>query len=173
MSGTTPRRCSPIAAVLTEVLAADDPAGAAGFRQRLAQFQASIEPIQAKIAALRDRLAGTPATATEPIFGYMFDALGMHSRNQSFQLAVMNNTEPSASDVAAFENDLKNHQVKLLIYNSQATDPTADRHGGDRQRGRRPGCRGDRDRAHGQGLPELDGRRTRCGRQGNPGYTAQ
>jgi zinc/manganese transport system substrate-binding protein len=115
------------AAVLTEVLAVEDPAGAAGFRQRLAQFQASIEPIQAKIASLRDRLAGTPATATEPIFGYMFDALGMLSRNQSFQLAVMNNTEPSASDVAAFENDLKNHQVKLLIYNSQASDPTADR----------------------------------------------
>ena len=39
----------------------------------------------------------------------------------------MNDTEPSASDVAAFENDLKNHQVKLLIYNSQATDPVAER----------------------------------------------
>ncbi len=86
-----------------------------------------MQPIQAKIAALRDRLAGTDATATEPIFGYMFDALGMHSRNQSFQLAVMNNAEPSASDVAAFENDLKTHKVKLLIYNSQASDPTAER----------------------------------------------
>ncbi len=66
-------------------------------------------------------------TATEPIFGYTLAALGMPSRNQSFQLSVMNNTEPSASDVAAFENDLKTHQVKLLIYNSQATDPTAER----------------------------------------------
>ncbi len=57
----------------------------------------------------------------------MFDALGMLSRNQSFQLSVMNNTEPSASDIAAFENDLKTHHVKLLVYNSQATDPTAER----------------------------------------------
>jgi zinc/manganese transport system substrate-binding protein len=40
---------------------------------------------------------------------------------------VMNNTEPSASDVAAFENDLKTHQAKLLIYNSQATNPIAAR----------------------------------------------
>jgi zinc/manganese transport system substrate-binding protein len=39
----------------------------------------------------------------------------------------MNNTEPSASDIAAFENDLKTHRVRLLIYNSQATDPTAER----------------------------------------------
>ena len=51
----------------------------------------------------------------------------MEVRNQAFQLAVMNNTEPSASDVAAFENDLKTHRVKLLIYNSQATDPIAER----------------------------------------------
>ena len=114
-------------AVLTEVLAANDPTDAASFYRRLAQFQTAIEPIQSKIAVLRDRLAGTSVTATEPIFGYMFDALGMRSRNQSFQLSVMNNTEPSASDVVAFENDLKTHQVKLLVYNSQATDPTADR----------------------------------------------
>ncbi len=115
------------AAVLTEVLAAEDPADAAGFRQRLGQFQASMQPIQSKIAALRDRVAGTPVTATEPVFGYMFDALGLRVRNASFQLSVMNNTEPSASDVAGFENDLKTHQVKLLIYNSQASDPTAER----------------------------------------------
>ena len=84
-----------------------------------------MKPIQAKAAGLRQRLAGTPVTATEPVFGYMFDALGVEVRNQSFQLAVMNNTEPSASDVAAFENDLKAHRVKLLVYNSQATNPIA------------------------------------------------
>ena len=115
------------AAVLTEELAAEDPPAAAAFRQRLTQFQASIAPIQTKIAELRERLSGTPVTATEPVFGYMLDALGMKSRNQAFQLAVMNDTEPSPSDVAGFENDLKNHAVKLLVYNSQASDPTADR----------------------------------------------
>ena len=103
------------AAVLTEVLAADDPADATGFRQRLAQFQTAIQPIQSKIAMLRDRLAGTPITATEPIFGYMCDSLGMRSRYPSFQLSVMNNTEPSASDIAAFENDLKTRQAGWLL----------------------------------------------------------
>jgi zinc/manganese transport system substrate-binding protein len=39
----------------------------------------------------------------------------------------MNNTEPSASAVAHFETDLKTHQVKMLVYNSQASDPIADR----------------------------------------------
>jgi zinc/manganese transport system substrate-binding protein len=118
-----------LAKSLCETLIADDPGHSVAYEQRLARFEDSVKPIQAMIAELRQRLAGTPATATEPIFGYMFDALGMQVRNQSFQLAVMNNTEPSASDIAAFEDDLKTHRVKLLIYNSQATDPIADRMG--------------------------------------------
>ena len=83
--------------------------------------------MHAKIAELRGRFAGTPVTATEPVFGYMAAALGFKIRNERFQLAVMNNTEPRASDVAAFENDLRKHQVRLLFYNSQASDAAAQR----------------------------------------------
>ena len=57
----------------------------------------------------------------------MAAALGLKMRNERFQLAVMNNTEPRASDVAAFENDLRKHQVRLLFYNSQASDAAAQR----------------------------------------------
>ena len=116
-----------LAKAFSDALIAEDPADKPEYEHRLARFRASVKPIQAKIDELRRRYAGMQITATEPVFGYMFDALGMQVRNQSFQLAVMNNTEPSASDVAAFESDLKTHQVKLLIYNSQATDPIADR----------------------------------------------
>jgi zinc/manganese transport system substrate-binding protein len=115
-----------LAKVLAGELSALDPADRLDYAEHLARFQQSIKPIQAKIASLRARLAGTPVTATEPVFGYMFAALGMKVRNQAFQLSVMNNTEPSASDVAAFESDLRNHRVKLLVYNSQASDPTAE-----------------------------------------------
>ncbi len=116
-----------LAQTLAAALIADDPANQAGYEQRRARFEDSVKPIQAKISQLRQRLAGTPVTATEPVFGYMLDALGMEVRNRSFQIAVMNNTEPSASDIAAFENDLKTHRVRLLVYNSQASDPTAER----------------------------------------------
>ena len=115
------------AKALADDLSGTDPAHRADYQGRLVRFEQSVRPIQARITALHARLAGTPVTATEPIFGYMFNALGMQVRNQPFQLAVMNNAEPSASDVAVFENDLKTHQVKLLIYNSQASDPVAER----------------------------------------------
>ena len=69
-------------------------------------------------------------------------------RNERFQLAVMNDTEPSARDVAAFEKDLQEQRVKLLIYNSQATEPrprsACVRH---RRGAEDPGGRRDRDRA--------------------------
>jgi zinc/manganese transport system substrate-binding protein len=116
-----------LAKAFSDALIAEDPAHKPEYEHRLAQYRASLNAIEAKIDELHRRCAGMPVTATEPVFGYMFDAIGMQVRNQGFQLAVMNNTEPSASDVAVFENDLKTHQVKLLIYNSQASDPIAAR----------------------------------------------
>jgi zinc/manganese transport system substrate-binding protein len=122
-----PATVSALGKRLSDTLIAEDPANKAGYEQRLARFEESLKPIQGKIGELRQRFAGTPVTATEPIFGCMFDALGMQVTNQTFQLAVMNGTEPSASDIANFENSLKTHRIKLLVYNSQATDPIADR----------------------------------------------
>ncbi len=116
-----------VARALSADLAADDPAHAAGYAARLDRFLASLAPIDRKIAALRSKYVGLPVTATEPVFGYMSQALGLVMRNQRFQLAVMNDTEPSAADVAAMEDDLRGHKVRLFIYNSQATDSAAER----------------------------------------------
>jgi len=115
-----------LAKALSAAFATDDPSHKEEFARFLARFEDSLKPIESKIADIRRRHAGLSVTATEPIFGYMFDALGMNVRDQSFQLAVMNNTEPSPSDIAGFENDLKTRRVGLLIYNSQATDAVAD-----------------------------------------------
>ncbi len=116
-----------VAAALAAALAERDPAHKAEYDRGLQEFLASLQPIAAKIAELRGKYAGTPVTATEPVFGYMATALGLKMRNERFQLAVMNDTEPRASDVAAFETDLRRHQVRVLFYNSQATDAAAQR----------------------------------------------
>jgi zinc/manganese transport system substrate-binding protein len=34
----------------------------------------------------------------------------------------MNNTEPSASEIAAFQKDLRTRAVKVLLYNSQTSE---------------------------------------------------
>lgn len=115
------------ARALAEQLTLADPAHAGAFNTGLQRVLASLQTLQDRVAALRRRYAGTPVTATEPVFGLMAQALGLDMRNERFQLAVMNDTEPSASDVAAVEQDLRQRRVKLFIYNSQATDTAAKR----------------------------------------------
>ena len=116
-----------LAHALAAAFTANDPAHATGYAQRLARFDAAMAPLLAKVAVLRNRFRGTQVTATEPVFDCMIAALGMVSRNRHFQLAVMNETEASASDVARFEDDLRAHRVGLLIVNRQASNAVADR----------------------------------------------
>ncbi|HEX4113316.1 MAG TPA: zinc ABC transporter substrate-binding protein [Stellaceae bacterium] len=111
-----------VADALAARLRQADPAHRDAYDKNLAAFRASLAPLAAKVAALRGRYRGVPVTATEPVFGYMADAIGLAMRNARFQLAIMNDTEPGASDIAAFENDLKARRVRVLLYNSQASD---------------------------------------------------
>ena len=122
-----PRTMRVVADALAESLAAADPADGAAFRKNAEAFKTSLNPLDAKIAAMKAKYAGQPVTASEPVFGYMAGLLGLDMHNESFQLAVMNNTEPSPSDVARFEDDLKTHKVKVMIYNSQADDQAVKR----------------------------------------------
>ncbi|NKJ47935.1 cation ABC transporter substrate-binding protein [Burkholderia sp. SG-MS1] len=116
-----------VARAVSDALVAADPAHKSAYDANLAKFLASLKPIDAKVAELHGRYAGVPVTATEPVFGYMSDAVGLTMRNQRFQLAAMNDTEASAADIAAFERDLREKRVRVLIYNSQATEALTQR----------------------------------------------
>ena len=110
-----------VARALAAAFAAADPPHKDEYSARLASFLASLAPLNAKIAAIRDKYAGTLVTATEPVFANMAEALRLPMANQRFQLAIMNDTEPSARDVAAFERDLKDRKVRVVFYNKQAS----------------------------------------------------
>jgi zinc/manganese transport system substrate-binding protein len=111
-----------VASAVAAALAATDPAHKDDYAARLRTFLASLAPLNDKIAAIRGKYAGTPVTASEPVFGPMADALALKMANERFQLAIMNDTEPSARDFAAFERDLKTHKVRVLFYNKQASN---------------------------------------------------
>jgi zinc/manganese transport system substrate-binding protein len=110
------------AKAVADALKQADPSSQADVDRGLAAFLTSLDPIGAKIAAMRTKYHGLPVTATEPVFGYMADALGLDMRNMHFQVSVMNDTEPSATDLAAFQQDLRERRVKVLFYNSQVSD---------------------------------------------------
>ncbi len=109
-----------VADAMTAAFAAADPGGA-DYEGRNTAFDKTMQVLIDRVAALHAKYAGTPVTATEPVFDYMARAIGLQMRNPAFQRAVMNDTEPSARDVAAFEDDLKARKVKALLYNTQTT----------------------------------------------------
>jgi len=111
-----------VARALAAALTAADPAHKDDYAARLQTFLVSLALLNEKLAAIRGKYAGAAVTASEPVFGYMAAALKLQMRNERFQLAVMNDTEPSARDVAAFEQDLKTHKVRVLFYNKQASN---------------------------------------------------
>jgi zinc/manganese transport system substrate-binding protein len=110
-----------VARALADAISKADPAHVADYTGRLQTFIASLDSINRKIDEIRSKYAGVAVTMTEPVFGYMASALGLKVRNERFQMAVMNDTEPSAREIAAFERDLKEHKVKVLLYNKQAS----------------------------------------------------
>ena len=111
------------AKALVADLIAVDPAHKADYEQGEAKFMDSLKPLDDKIATMRKAYAGQPITASEPVFGYQAGLIGLKVHNEKYALAVMNNAEPTPSEVAAFENDLKGHKVKVMMYNAQASEP--------------------------------------------------
>lgn len=116
-----------VATAIADALSRADSAHSSDYATRLDATLASLSRITRRVAQLKTKHAGTAVSATEPVFGPMADALGLVMRNQRFQLAMMNDTEPSARDVAAFERDLKDRKVKVLIYNSQVSEKLTER----------------------------------------------
>jgi zinc/manganese transport system substrate-binding protein len=115
------------AKALSALLGATDPVNASEYQRNEAAFEVSLKPIEAMLAGLTARYKGVPVAASEPVFDFAALAIGLDVREQKFALAVMNDAEPSPSDVATFESDLKGRKVRAMIYNSQASEPAVER----------------------------------------------
>ena len=116
-----------VATALAAELEKRDPADAKDFQANLKAFNASFAEAISGIDAIKSAYAGTKVTATEPVFGYMAEALGLDMLNTDFQMAEMNETEPTPSQVAAFEDSLTSGTARILFYNDQVTDGTTER----------------------------------------------
>ena len=102
---------------------------------------ASLDELNQKIAAIRDRYAGTEVAASEPVFGLMAEALGLEMLGADFQHAVMNETEPSAARDrrSRGRHPLRPGEGPLLQQPGRRPADRAAARG--RRRGRRPGGR--------------------------------
>jgi zinc/manganese transport system substrate-binding protein len=120
----TPRA---LAKALEDGLSTERPEAAAAFSRNAEEFLQSLQPLEAAIATIAQSHKGVSVAATEPVFGYMFEAMGFSVQEKNFQLAAMNEVEPSVSDIARFEADLKSRSVKLLLHNAQTSGALAEK----------------------------------------------
>jgi len=122
-----PRTMPALADKLYSILSTRDVSHESLVFGRVQVFKDAMKTVTDEIDTIKSHHGGTTVTATEPVFGYMSGALGFKMLNYDFQVNVMNDTEPSAAQTAAFEKSLHSHTAKLLFYNSQVTDPTTER----------------------------------------------
>jgi zinc/manganese transport system substrate-binding protein len=95
--------------------------------QAVMEFSKSMKPLLDQIDRLRPNTRGVKVTATEPVFGYMAAALGFEMLNYGFQLAVMNDTDPSFVQTADLEKSLITKNARILFCNSQVSNPATQR----------------------------------------------
>jgi zinc/manganese transport system substrate-binding protein len=110
-----------VARAAAGALARIDPGNADQYARGLASFDASLNPINDLAASLKRRYGGTPIAFTEPVFAYMADSIGLLVKSPpEFLKAVEEGNDPPSSAVARELDLITRHQVKLLVYNSQA-----------------------------------------------------
>ncbi len=113
-----------VAQAVAADLSALQPEHAGYFQSRAAQFDASLQPWLAAIAAFKTRYPGTAVAVTEPVGDYMLAAIGAAIMTPfSLQAAIMNGTDPAPQDVTTQNALFTGHQVKVFVYNQQVTDP--------------------------------------------------
>jgi zinc/manganese transport system substrate-binding protein len=102
-----------------------DPADKAYFARQRTRFNTvALKQYNATIAAIRAKYSGTPVGASESIFAMLAPALGLNLITPySFLKAISEGTDVSAADKQAIDNQIKNHQIKIYVYNSQNLTP--------------------------------------------------
>ncbi|MDE2238328.1 MAG: zinc ABC transporter substrate-binding protein [Rhodospirillales bacterium] len=113
-----------VAASAASFFEAKDPAHKAVYAANLKKFDTSLVPWKRALAQVKAKYAGAPIAVTEPVADYMLQEAGLKIMTPlSFELSIMNDTDPSPQDVAAEEALLRGRRVRVFAYNEQVTDP--------------------------------------------------
>ncbi len=109
-----------IAQAITNDLKKLDSADATTFDHNLNAFQQSLTPIRQKISEIKAKYNGTPVGLTETIYLYQAGPLGLNVLTPFvFQKAMAEGNDPPVASVVTAENQINQHQIKVLIYNEQ------------------------------------------------------
>ena len=105
----------------TSLGAADQP-NANRYLDNAKKFDAQVDGLMTKVAAIKAKHAGVKVAITEPVPGYLLDAAGLVVVTPpEFSEAVEEGTDPPAAVVTA--NNATFAEAKVLVENAQTTGP--------------------------------------------------
>jgi zinc/manganese transport system substrate-binding protein len=115
-----PSAVTAVADAVTAELSKIDPQTRAYFTDRRTAFTAALQPYTRLIDTINAHAAGKSYAATEGIFTYMADVLGLVNKTpQGYQQAAASESDPSPADIKSFLDALAGHRIDVLIYNPQ------------------------------------------------------
>lgn len=116
----SPTYVDQVSAAVTTELSRLAPGGAAYFDQQAAAWKTAIAPYRDEIAKLEKISAGKTYAATESVFDYMAQAVGLEDLTpQGYQNAAANESDPGPGDVNDFQQALKAKKINVLVFNTQ------------------------------------------------------
>ncbi len=110
---------------MVEDLQAIDPADSSSFTAGAHTFETvALKPYDTAIATIRSKYAGTPVGASESIFAMLAPALGLDLITPpTFLKAISEGTDVTAADKETIDDQIRTHQIKIYVYNSQNVTP--------------------------------------------------
>lgn len=113
-------RIPAVARAIATALVKADPADQAVFEKNLASFDASLEPLDAILGAIRTRHRGVPVAYTERVPGYLLADAGLRVETPvGFATAIEDGNEPSAADAQLMYALIRERRIEVLLYNVQ------------------------------------------------------
>jgi zinc/manganese transport system substrate-binding protein len=110
---------------VTAALQKADPNDADYFAAEQQKYETTgLAKYNALIAEIKSKYAGTPVGASESIFEMLAPSLGLNLLTPpTFLRAISEGTDPTAADKSTIDAQIKNHQIKVYVYNSQNATP--------------------------------------------------
>ncbi|MEV0410691.1 zinc ABC transporter substrate-binding protein [Streptomyces sp. NPDC050448] len=102
-----------------------DPADAGYFDQQKTTFETkTLEGYNKLVADIKAKYAGTPIGASESIVTPLAEGLGLKMLTpETFLDAMSEGSDPTANDKATIDQQMKNKEIKIYVYNSQNSTP--------------------------------------------------
>ncbi len=111
-------------AAVTDTLKELRPDAGAYFDARSAEVSRRFGTYRGLLEETRAEFGGTPVGATESIVVDLADSTGLQVISPpSFMMALSEGSDPTAQDLATFQEQLRGRHVKALLYNVQTVTP--------------------------------------------------